>query len=312
MPLDSDIAELLEQMAAVDGPPLEERTVAEGRRLLSQLTEWTTTQGVDVDRVDERELNTGVGVVPVRIYWPPGEAAGALPVLLWFHGGGFVLGDLDGADAPSRNLCVGAGLVVVSVAYPLAPEHPFPSGLDACLAATGWVAEHAGELGADPARLAVGGDSAGGNLAAVVAIRARDAGAPRIAFQLLVYPVTDLLGTYPSVRSNGEGYFLTAAAMDWFHRHYLSGGGDARDPLVSPIYSDDLAGLPEALVITAEFDPLRDEGEAYAERLRQAGVDAVTSRYDGMIHGFFAMTSITDVARHAQAEAVAALRRALA
>ncbi|MGH9095026.1 MAG: alpha/beta hydrolase, partial [Acidimicrobiales bacterium] len=162
-------------------------------------------------------------------------------------------------------------------------------------------------------RLAVGGDSAGGNLAAVTALIARDRNSPAIHFQLLVYPVVDLVGSYPSVRENAEGYFLTQSAMEWFHGHYLPAeGADPQDPLASPIYAGDLAGLPPALVITAEFDPLRDEGEAYAERLRQAGVVVTTSRYDGMIHGFFSMTAITDRAKEAEAEAAAALRRALA
>ena len=193
-------------------------------------------------------------------------------------------------------------------ATPWAPRPPAP---EACLQVTAWLADHATELGIDPQRLAVGGDSAGGNLATVVALLARDRGGPHVAFQLLVYPVVDHLASYPSIKENGEGYLLTAEAIAWFSRHYMGPDVDDRDPTMSPIYTHDLAGLPPALVITAEFDPLRDEGEAYGLRLRQAGAVVESTRYDGMIHGFFAMNKITPRADEAVAEAVGALRRAL-
>ncbi len=228
--------------------------------------------------------------MPVRLYRPPSPAAGPLPLLVWFHGGGWVIGDLTSADPTARDLCVQSGALVASVDYPLAPEHPFPAPPEACFEVTRWLAGHAADLGADPRRLAVGGDSAGANLAAVTAVVARDRGGPDLAFQLLVYPVTDCLGSYPSVKDNGEGYLLTNSAMIWFGQHYLPEGTDPKDPLASPIYTSDLADLPSALVITAEFDPLRDEGEAYGKRLEQAGVPVTTSRYDGMVHGFFSMT----------------------
>jgi acetyl esterase len=201
--------------------------------------------------------------------------------------------------------------VVASVDYPLAPEHPFPAAPEACLAVTRWLADHAAEFGADAARLAVGGDSAGGNLAAVCAQLARDRGGPALSFQLLIYPVTDCVGSFPSVRDNAEGYLLTADAMVWFRDHYLPPGCDPKDPAASPVYAADLSGLPPALVITAEFDPLRDEGEAYGRRMERAGVPVTVSRYDGMVHGFFSMTAVLDAASQAMAEAASALRTAL-
>jgi acetyl esterase len=233
-------------------------------------------------------------------------------VLVWFHGGGFVLGSIEVSDVTCRDLAVQAGVVVVSVGYRLAPEHPYPAGLDDCYAALVWVTATAGDLGVDPRRVAIGGDSAGGNLAAVVALAARDRGGPDVRFQLLVYPVTDALMSYPSTRDNGQGHMLTDDAMKWFIELYLGEQGDPKDPLVSPIYADDLAGLPPALVITAEYDPLRDEGEAYGARLQQGRVAAKVSRYDGMIHGFFSMGAFIEAARPAPAEAADAIRRALA
>jgi acetyl esterase len=207
-----------------------------------------------------------------------------------------------------------AGCVVVSVDYRLAPEAPAPAAADDAWAATRWVADHLGELGLDDgARVAVGGDSAGGNLAAVVALRAAAEGAPALAFQLLVYPVTDQTASHPSIVENGEGYFLTASVMKWFTQQYLSGGLDATDPQVSPQFASDdaLRGVPPAQVIVAGYDPLRDEGRAYGERLAALGVDAEVVEYPTMIHGFFSMTGFTPVAVEAAERAAAALKAAL-
>ena len=230
-----------------------------------------------------------------------------------FHGGGWIGGDLDGHEPICCNLCAGAGCVVVSVEYRLAPEHRFPAAADDCLLATRWAAEHAPELNADPARMAVGGDSAGGNLAAVTAVRLRDEGGPRLAGQLLLYPVTEYHtpGT-PSYQQNAEGFGLTRTAMEWFWELYLTNTSDALHPHASPLRAADMSGLPPALVITAEYDPLRDEGERYAERLRQAGVLTRLSRYDGMIHGFLGLTGMVDKADAAVTEACAWLREAFA
>src|SRR5213078_1916119 len=202
------------------------------------------------------------------------------------------------------------GCLVVSVDYRLAPEHRFPAAPEDCYAATRWLAEHAGSLGGDKGRIAVGGDSAGGNLAAVVALMARDRGGPKLAFQLLVYPATDTDFETRSYRENSEGYFLTRADMVWFWNHYAPRDEDRRNPYAAPLRAASLRGLPPALVITAEFDPLRDEGEAYGARLRDAGNQVLVKRYPGMIHGFFGMGTLLTQARTATKEAAGALRAA--
>ncbi len=248
--------------------------------------------------------------MPVRVYTPQGE--GPFPGLVYFHGGGFVLCNLDTHDGICRSLANAAGCVVVSIDYRLAPEHPYPAAPEDCYAATQWVAKNGAELDIDVSRLAIGGDSAGGNLTAVTALMARDRGGPTLRFQLLVYPVTDCAFDTASYRENAEGYFLTIGMMRWFWQKYLTDPAQARDGYASPLRAADLANLPPGLCITAGYDPLRDEGEAYAERLRKAGIDIRTSRYAGMFHGFFGMGGQIDKAREAIAEAAAALRAALA
>jgi acetyl esterase len=295
-------------MAAAGRGDISERSVAEARQLMLDMG-VLCAPGPDVSAVETVAVPGPDGPVPVRLYRPAdaGRAAGPPPLLVWLHGGGWVIGDLVTADPLARELCAGAGVVVASVDYPLAPEHPFPAGPEACFAVTRWLADRGDSLGFDPSRLAVGGDSAGGNLAAVTALLARDRGGPPLAFQLLVYPAVDLLLSFPSMRDNGEGYGLTARAMEWFADHYLSAGGDPKDPMVSPVYAADLCRLPPALIVTAELDPLRDEGETYATRLREAGVPVTLSRYEGQIHGFVQMTAVLDGGRRAVAEATAAL-----
>jgi acetyl esterase len=312
MPLDPQVQTILEQLAAAGGPDIADLSVEQARALMAELSALGGS-GPEVESVENMTVPGQDGPIPIRLYRPSGvsPSGGPPPLLVWFHGGGWVIGDLDSADSTARELSAGAGVVVASVDYPLAPEHPYPAGPEAVIAATRWLAEHAAELQVDGTRVAVGGDSAGGNLAALTAIGLRDQGGPDLAFQLLVYPATDLLMSYPSVRENGEGYLLTASAIEWFVGHYLSNEADAKDPAVSPMYVDDLAGLPPALLITAEYDPLRDEGEAYAKRLEEAGSDVTLSRYDGQIHGFFGMTPTLDGSRQAVAEATAALKVAL-
>lgn len=246
--------------------------------------------------------------IPVRIYTPAGP--GPFPILAWFHGGGWVVGDLDSADGTARQLTVGANCVTVSVDYRLAPETKFPGASDDCYAATVWAAQHAAELNGDAARLAVGGDSAGGNLAAAVSLMARDRQGPALAFQLLVYPVTDRNFTTASYTDNAEGYLLSKASMEWYWDHYLSDPADASNPYAAPLQATDLSSLPPALVITAEYDPLCDEGEAYGARLKTAGIPTVCTRYDGMIHGFFGMWAALDKGKLAIDEASIALRKA--
>jgi len=267
---------------------------------------------VPIGRVESREIPGPASRIPIRIYTPLERRAGPLPVLAFFHGGGFVIGDLDSHDGTCRELANGAGCAVVAVDYRLAPEAKFPAAAEDCYAATRWIAENAGELGVDRERIAVGGDSAGGNLAAVTALLARDRRGPRLAHQLLVYPVADCAFDTRSYLENAEGYFLTREMMRWFWHHYLEKPEQAEDPYASPLRAPTLSGVAPATVITAEYDPLRDEGEAYAARLRQAGVSTSLTRYDGMIHGFFGMGAVIARAKDAVTQAAAELRKALA
>ncbi len=307
MPLDPQARMLLDQLEALGSVPMSQQTAADARASFAMLAAVAGQADAPVP-TEDRTLPGPAGEIPVRVYRPPADEA--LPVVVYFHGGGWVIGDIATHDTTCQRLAAGVPAVVVSVDYRLAPEHCFPAAVDDCDAATAWVSAHAAELGGDASRLAVAGDSAGGNLAAVIARRARDSGGPPIAFQLLVYPATDLTRSLPSHTENGEGYLLDNDAMTWFVGHYLV-DADARHRDASPLFVDDLAGLPPALVVTAEFDPLRDEGEAYADRLRDAGVVVTTSRYDGMIHGFYGLDSIFDASKRATAETVAALRDAL-
>jgi acetyl esterase len=266
---------------------------------------------VPLAKVEDRTVPTATGGVPVRVYTPDAAAGGDAGALIWIHGGGWVIGSVDESDPITRLLADRSGAVVISVEYRLAPEHPFPAGYDDCVAALDWVVASAAELGVDPSRIAIGGDSAGGNLAALVAIHARDTGIP-LRQQLLVYPATDLTATHPSVDENGVGYLLTKEAMIWFMGHYLGADDDPKDPKVSPLFVDDLSGVAPAVIFTAEFDPLRDEGEAYAERLRDAGVTVEQQRWDGQIHAFFGFQGTLDDADRAMDRATSSLRAALA
>jgi acetyl esterase len=281
MPVDPQIAGLLELLAAE--PPMSAGTVAEARTAFRALT-FDARQPehvVPVASVEDRTIPGPAGDLPVRIYRPNGD--GVVPTVVMFHGGGWVVGDLDTHDNTARALCRDCGAVVVSVDYRLAPEAPFPAAVEDALAATRWAAGN-DSLGGGP--LAVAGDSAGGNLAAVVCQQLRSG--PAIAAQLLIYPGVDVAGDYPSREENGVGYFLDTATMVWFLQQYAT-PGDFADVRLSPLLDEDLTGMPPAVVVTAEFDPLRDEGEAYAARLEQAGVPVTLRRFDGMIHGFFDM-----------------------
>lgn len=252
---------------------------------------------IPVQAVEDRAIPGPGEPIPIRIYWP--EGTGPFPLLVFFHGSGFVLLDLDTHDDICRRLCCGAQCVVVSVDYRLAPEHKFPAGPDDCLAATRWVATHAREIGGDPARIAVAGDSAGGCLAAATALQLHDAGSPTLCGQLLFYPVTDYYA--PPTRSYVElanGYGLTQSGMQWFWNHYLTGPSDADDPRAAPLRARSFERLPAACIFTAEFDVLRDEGEQYAKRLQEAGVATVVRCCEGMNHGFIRwVDEIEEVAR---------------
>jgi acetyl esterase len=308
MPLDPQAQALLEQMAASGTPPLTGQPVAQARQSVLAFAQL----GGDpepVHHVENRRLPGDAGAIPVRIYTPAGS--GPFPVLVYFHGGGWVLCDLDTHDPVCRSLSNNAECIVVSVDYRLAPEHKFPAAAEDCHAATRWITSNAALINGDPGRIAVGGDSAGGNLAAVVALMARDQGEPSPIFQLLVYPVTDYYEpATASCVENADGYFLTKDDMVWFWNHYLVDSADASNPYACPLRAPTLAGLPPALIITAEFDPLRDEGEMYAARLRESGVAAELARFDGMIHGFFSMAGVLEQGKNALMLAAARLRSA--
>ena len=302
MPLDPTAANLLALIDGADAPKLHDMSPPDARAAYAALANLIGYAGADVASVEERDI----AGVPCHVVTPTGE--GPFPVLVWIHGGGWVIGSAEESLPTCKDLAQGAGCVVVDVDYQLAPESPFPGPLDECVAVTRWVFENATEIAGDASRVAVGGDSAGGNLSAAVALEVDG-----LALQLLVYPATDLTLSHPSIDENGDGYFLTKDAMVWFTNHYL-GTGDAKHPRVSPLFADDdvLAAAPPAFVITAEFDPLRDEGEAYAARLREAGVAVEAKRYDGQIHGFFSMPSLMPVGAEAQTDAIAHLRAAFA
>jgi acetyl esterase len=263
-----------------------------------------------VTSVVDRSIPGVDGELPVRIYAPDGPRP--MPALVFFHGGGWVVGSLNTHDVLCRALANGGGCIVVSVDYRLAPEHKFPAAIDDCEAATRWVHANAQSLGIDTGRIAVGGDSAGGNLAAAVALALRDSGGPSLAYQLLIYPVTDHNYDTDSYRTNGEGYRLTLAAMQYYWNHYLRAASDADNQRASPLRARDLRGLPPAFVATAEFDPLLSEGRAYADRLGEAGVAVEYCEYPGLVHGFAAQGGVVDRAREAIDELAAALNRAFA
>jgi acetyl esterase len=258
--------------------------------------------------VKDLEIPGPAGRIPVRVYRPSERAE--LPVLVYLHGGGWAICSLETHDASCRELANAADCVVVSVDYRLAPEHRFPAAPEDCYAALTWTARNAPSLGADSRRLAIGGDSAGGNLSAVVALMARDREGPRLCHQLLVYPVTDHSFDTDSYRENADAPILTREIMQGFWGLYLSRAEDGRHPYASPLRAEDLSGLPPAHVITAEYDPLRDEGEAYARRLSAAGVPVEQRRFDGMVHGFFGFGELIDLAREAVDDAARELRRA--
>jgi acetyl esterase len=308
MPLDPAVATILEALNAAPGPKLHELSPEQARSFFDQMQ--LPAPEVPLAKVEDVRLPGPAGEIPVRIYRP--EATGPLPVLVYFHGGGWVIGSIETHDATCRELAREAGCAVVSVEYRLAPEHRYPAAAEDCYAAVREVSERASSLGLDGSRIAIGGDSAGGNLTAVVAQMARDQGGPALRFQLLIYPVTDADFDRPSYRENASGYLLETVAMSWFWDHYVPDPARRAESYAAPLRAADLSGLPEALVMTAEFDPLRDEGEAYAQRLAAAGVPTIHRRYDGMIHGFFAMSAVVPRARTAVEEAAAALRKAFA
>ena len=290
MPLDPQVKELLTRVAKGGGKPLEECTPFEARQ-----SDWPkdfigATQ--DVAEVIHDFIPGPTADLPIRIYRPKG--IGPLPAIVQFHGSAFTIANIAVSDSAHRALANSTGCVVVAVNYQKAPEHKFPTPFNDAYASTQWVFENAERLRIDKSRIGVGGDSAGGNLAAAICLRARDEHGPKLAFQLLIYPTVDSSSTRPSMYENAEGYMLSAAACAWAYKQYIQNPEDYKNPYAAPIYADDMSNLPSAIVLTAEFDPLRDEGEEHADLLSKAGVKVISRRYEGMIHGFFWSAGVID------------------
>ncbi len=308
MTLDPQMNRILEEAAALGLPAYQDLSPAEARKQM-----LTLAPPVDpllaVKRIEDRRIPGPDGEIPIRLYYPAGGPPFA--VLVYFHGGGWVIGDLNTHHGFCHALAKTSGCLVVSVDYRLAPEHRYPAAVEDAYAATVWVAENSDVIHSDPDRLAVGGDSAGGHLAAVVALMARDREGPRIDLQVLIYPITDYNFNTPSYTENKEGYMLTRDLMKWFWNHFIDDEGEANHPYVSPLRAENLSDLPQALIVTAEYDPLRDEGEAYGQRLQEAGVTVTQSRYPGMIHAFIRMTARLDKAKEALDQVAGTLRRVL-
>jgi len=309
--LHPQIEKVLTAMAEAKLRPIEDMTPAEARQQMEMMAAARIAEPLPVARVEERMIPGPGGEIRLRLYWPQG--AGPVPAIVYYHGGGHVIGSLDTHDLVARNLCGGAQALVASVDYRMGPEHKFPAAVDDSFAALLWVHANAGTLGADLDRIGVHGDSAGGNLAAVVALLARDAGRPQLRLQSLVYPVTDYRIVTNSYDTFAKGYgVLTRDAMVWFRNHYLRSPDDAGDWRASPIRAPSLTGVAPAIVITAECDVLHDDGESYTESLRHAGVPVEYKEFPGMIHAFFGMVPGVDDAMNAQRMVWAAFKRAFA
>jgi acetyl esterase/lipase len=312
VPLDPAAKRLLDMLAVAGGlgdiAAMSPQQMRDGFRRLAQSVD---VKGVPVGKIEDGVLPGAAGALPYRLYRPQRPAAQPSPALVFFHGGGCVFGDIETHDGLCRTLAQESGCAVISLDYRQAPEHKFPAALEDCFAATRWVAQHAVALGLDAHRIAVGGDSAGGGLAAVVCQMAAAAGGPHLALQLLFCPVMDMRAQTPSRVAFAEGYFLSQATIDWMLGHYCAADTDPADPRLSPLRAARFSGLPPAHIHTAEFDPLQDEGEAYAQRLRQAGVAAHYTCHAGMIHHFYAMAGAIPAARAALKAAGVAMNQAL-
>ena len=307
MPLHPQVKTVLELMTKA-GPPMHHLTPEKARE---QILAMRANKGEvePVGKVEDRTIKGPGGEIPIRIYTPNGR--GPFPILVYFHGGGWVVGSIETVDVSCRAFTNLVGCITISVDYRLAPEHKFPAAPDDCYTATTWAALNAASIHGDPKRLAIGGESAGANLAAAVALMAQERGAPSIALQLLLYPVTDYACNTPSCKENGEGYFLTTEMMRWFWNHYLRNDADGENPLASPLRAKRLQSLAPAAIYTAEFDPLRDEGAEYAKKLRGAGIAVEYKCQEGLIHGYMGMAKAVEPAGKALQDAAEALRRSL-
>jgi acetyl esterase len=312
MSLDPAAKNLLDLLVAAGRPKVWQVGAVEGRKGLRKLAQAADAKDVPIGRIDNGTWPGPAGALAYRSYTPIEAAGEPLPALVYFHGGGFVIGDLDTHEGLCRLFANASGCRVISVEYRLAPEHKFPAAVEDAYAAASWAAEHGRELGIDPGRIAIGGDSAGANLSAVVCQLAKERGGPRLALQLLLYPGTNSADETASRRALAEGYLLEKKSMEWFFQQYVEPGTDPNDPRISPLLAPDVSGLPPAHIHTAEFDPLVDEGEAYAKKLAAAGVPVEYTCHPGMIHHFFCLAGAIPYARTAIANAGAAVRKALA
>jgi acetyl esterase len=299
-------------MAALPGPKMWDQPPSEGREAFVALLQLAGPKDVPIGKTETLAASGPAGGIPIRVYTPVAAGSEALPVLVYFHGGGFVIGDLDTHDGLCRMFANEAGCRVVAVHYRLAPEHKFSAAVDDAIAAVNWVCANATQLGIDANRVAVGGDSAGGALAAVVAQAARDSGAPKLAYQMLLFPVTQIGGDTASLREFAVGYFLEKKTLDWFFGHYLPTSADTSDPRISPLLAASFKGLPPAFIMLGGFDPLHDEGESYAKKLRAAGVPVTVADYSDMVHCFIYLQTILPQAREAVSGAAKALKSAFA
>jgi acetyl esterase len=308
--LDADAAFVYKAFQEAGRPAYETLSPQEAREFYLQARLVTNPDPPELKSVEPLSIPAAHGSIPARIYTPNKirQAGGLAPGLIFFHGGGWVIGDLDTHDVACRKLADDGQLIVISVDYRRAPEHKFPAAVDDAIAATAWIAGHAKELGIDAARLLVGGDSAGGNLAAVAALAARDGNGPAISGQVLIYPATDFAMTHASHREPETSLLLTHSVIRWFRDHYLNGAADAHDWRASPARASTLSGLPPAYVLTAGADPLRDEGDEYARRLKDAGVAVTHRTFPGQFHGFFTMGKLLQQANVAVSEIGAWLR----
>jgi acetyl esterase len=307
MPIDPQVEGLLSEIAALGAPPIHQLSVADARTVSEGMTALAG-EPIEVGSVDNITIPVDGAEIAARVYTPEGH--GPHPIVMFFHGGGWVICSLDTHDNITRAICRDAEAIVVSVDYRMAPEHRFPTAVHDCFAATRWVAKNAASLGGDADRLAVCGDSAGGNLSAVVSQMARDSGGPTITYAALIYPAVDMTRKGGSLDENASGYFLETDGMEWFMNHYITDAEKA-DVKASPLLHSNLAGLPDCFIATCEYDPLRDEGEAYGDALRANGVHVENKRYEGLIHGAANMTGVLDGGRRLVSDVAAHLRSAL-
>jgi acetyl esterase len=308
MPVNSQVQSFLDMFAGLGGPPLEQLSVPEARSVSLAMIDFSGPEE-PVAEIANRSIPGPAGPIPVRLYRPVKNEK--IPALIYFHGGGYVIGSLDSHDRLCRALANASGCAVIAVDYRLAPEHKYPAAVEDAYAATRYIAEHAGEFNIDPDRIAVGGDSAGGTLATVVCLLSRDRSGPRLKYQLMIYPWVSFYDESPSMQQYAKDHFLTRAGLDWFRENYLPSKEAGLEPSASPLNATNLQGLPPAMIVTAECDPLRDQGEAYAHKLGGAGIPVELKRYEGMIHPFVNLAGVVDTAKTAIADAGSALRAAL-